>query len=198
MRLGFPLLFVVLAAAAVAEPPPPPPPLGEREGLDRTDLQQVDVEPTTGALRYRTVDLTLGDGPRALELNRTYRPWSGSPTGLGVHWASVLDAHLLPLSQGYAFVDGEGVSHVLVPSAEAGVFHAVFGRRSTLTQDPDGFTLRGLGDERRYRFDRAGRLLWLDAAGARHHFRRDAGGLLTGAVVRGVSRGAQHERIQEP
>ncbi|MEZ6189536.1 MAG: RHS repeat-associated core domain-containing protein [Planctomycetota bacterium] len=168
------LLLVAAAAVALAEAPP----LGQEAGLDRADAQRVDVDPTTGDLRYRHVDLTLGDGVRALEIARTYRPWSGSPRTLGVHWASVLDVHLQALEHGFAFHDARGGAWLYVPSKDPHTFVATHGRASSLTQDPDGFTLRGLGDETRYRFDRSGHLEWLERGGARHRFERDAAGTL--------------------
>lgn len=180
MRSGFCLLFAGCLSVALAEAPPVP--LGQREGLDRGDAQRVDADPTSGQLRYRHVDLTLGAGDRALELNRTYRPWSGSPQAFGLHWASVLTARLQPVgTSSYAFHDAEGLTRLFVADdATPNTFLATHGRLSSLTQDPNGFSLRGLGDERHYRFDRQGNLIRIEVGGARHHLHRDGGGALTG------------------
>jgi len=125
--------------------------------LDLRPLDALDVDPTNGALLFSREDLRVGDAAEQLVLRRTYHPWAGDRLNMGLHWVSLLDIHLdvdAELTRA-SFVTPDGARIAFAADAE-GVLRATTGRPAVVEVYADGFVLRGLGDDRTYRFDRAG------------------------------------------
>lgn len=159
-------LCAVLAASFVCPPPAllfaqdlPPPPAREELTLDRSVLDRVGIDPTTGRLELAVTDLVVGEGEYAFEVTRHYRRWAGDRLDFGFHWASSLDVHLdvHPSGRAATFVDEQG-DKVYFRRDAAGHLVAISGSPARVEADGEGWVVSGLGDERVYAFDAEGYL----------------------------------------
>ncbi len=132
--------------------------------LDRTCLDRVSVDPTTGGLRYGRLDLSIGEGPDRFALERT---WAGlsqgeqgpqSFTSFGAGWASILDLRVLfPADQVTLLRDERGILHALEAQGEEG-YTTLLGRLLRLSGTREGWRLTGRERGEELHFDAEGRL----------------------------------------
>ncbi|MCO5169927.1 MAG: DUF6531 domain-containing protein [Planctomycetes bacterium] len=124
---------------------------------DQRGLDALDVDPVSGAVVYAREDLALGEGDLAFRLVRTYRPWAGDLANMTTHWVSALDVHLdvHPSGARAALVQEDG-RRLFFDRGEDGVLRAVTGAPAVIDRFEDGFRVRGLGDDREWRFDPQG------------------------------------------
>src|SRR5690606_13739545 len=110
--------------------------------LDRSVLDRVGIDPTTGRLELAVTDLVLGEGEYAFEVTRHYRRWAGDRLDFGFHWASSLDVHLdvHPSGRAATFVDEQG-DKVYFRRDAAGRLVAISGAPARVEADGEGWVV---------------------------------------------------------
>lgn len=202
------ILLLATAVSAQDALPAPPTRTQVETHADLSGLDGLDVDPRTGGVTLTRTDLVVGEGELAYRVTRNYRPWGGDLLNCGLNWASSLDLHLdLAESRASAsFQDETGHRHFFRRDAK-GRLASVEGAQARLEELADGFSLRGLGDGRVYRFDARGwlisregpsglrlryrydeqhRLLLIEGPWGQLQFERDARGVLASITGPGV------------
>ncbi|MBL4849734.1 MAG: RHS repeat protein, partial [Planctomycetes bacterium] len=158
----------------------PPATVQDLRGLDR-----IDVEPFSGALRYRRTDLVIGEGESQLALTRTWSTAGGHAGHFGQHWASALSlrVEVQPEQERAVFIDEAGFPVRFRGTADAMV--TIEGRPATLRQImkgqvKKGWVIEGLRPHEALAFDLTGRVRALRVRGkVVRRWRYDAQGALS-------------------